>query len=126
MIFVFGSNIAGRHGAGAAAYAHKFEGAVYGNGVGHHGNSYALPTKDINIQTLDLADVKQFVDLFIQYAELNPELEFKVTRIGCGLAGYKDSEIAPLFNNAPSNCQFDSVWAGYISKPTQRTYWGTM
>lgn len=126
MIFVFGSNLAGRHGAGAAKYALQHEGAVYRKGVGHYGNSYALPTKDSNIQTLDLEDIAAFVDLFIQYAEFNPELEFKVTRIGCGLAGYKDSEIAPLFNKAPSNCQFDSVWAGYISNPTQRTYWGTM
>ncbi|MFT7953733.1 hypothetical protein, partial [Salmonella enterica] len=78
MIFVFGSNLAGRHGAGAARYAYNHEGAVYGQGIGHFGNSYAIPTKDYNIQTMQLVDIQQCVDLFIQYAELNPDLKFKV------------------------------------------------
>ena len=123
MIFVFGSNMAGRHGAGAARVALKQHGAVYGNGLGHQGNSYALPTKDINIQTLDLVDIKAFVYLFIQYAEFNPQLEFQVTRIGCGLAGLKDSDIAPMFKGAPANCYFDNAWSSYLG--AQHKYWGT-
>lgn len=123
MIFVFGSNLAGRHGAGAAAYAHKFEGAVYLKGIGHYGNSYALPTKDSNIRSLDLEDIAAFVDLFLQYAEFNPELQFKVTRIGCGLAGLKDSDIAPMFKNAPANCYFDNAWSPYLG--AQHNYWGS-
>lgn len=123
MIFVFGSNLAGRHGAGAAMYALQHEGAVYRKGVGHYGNSYALPTKDSNIQTMDLEDITAFVDLFIQYAEFNPALEFKVTRIGCGLAGLKDSDIAPMFKDAPANCHFDNAWSPYLG--AQHSYWGS-
>ncbi|AUV61854.1 hypothetical protein HWB52_gp39 [Pseudomonas phage Littlefix] len=126
MIFVFGSNLAGRHGAGAAAYAYNHEGAVYGQGIGHFGNSYAIPTKDHNIQTMELVDIQQCVELFIQYAELNPDLKFKVTRIGCGLAGYKDEDIAPMFSKAPSNCWFDQVWFTHLPEPNSRNYWGTM
>ncbi|AWH15503.1 hypothetical protein [Pseudomonas phage 98PfluR60PP] len=124
MIFVFGSNLAGRHGAGAARYAYNHEGAVYGQGIGHFGNSYAIPTKDYNIQTMQLVDIQQCVDLFIQYAELNPDLKFKVTRIGCGLAGYKDKDIAPMFEGAPDNCWFDNAWSPYLG--AQHNYWGTM
>lgn len=124
MIFVFGSNLAGRHGAGAAQYAHKHEGAVYGAGIGHFGNSYAIPTKDHNIQTMDLVDIKQCVELFIQYAEMRSDLEFKVTRIGCGLAGYKDEDIAPMFKDAPANCYFDQAWQ--VQLGYGRNYWGTV
>ena len=124
MIFVFGSNLAGHHGAGAARYAYNHEGAVYGQGIGHFGNSYAIPTKDQRIKTMDLVDIQQCVDLFIQYAELNPDLKFKVTRIGCGLAGYKDSDIAPMFKGAPVNCWFDNAWSPYLG--AQHNYWGTM
>lgn len=126
MIFVFGSNLAGRHGAGAARYAYNHEGAVYGQGIGHFGNSYAIPTKDQNIQTMDLVDIQQCVDLFIQYAEMNPDFKFKVTRIGCGLAGYKDEDIAPMFELAGDNCWFDDAWADHLSEPRKRNYWGTM
>lgn len=124
MIFVFGSNEAGVHGAGAARYALNSQGAIYGKGVGMAGNSYALPTKDRQIRTLPLSKVKGYVDDFINFATANPHLEFKVTRIGCGLAGFRDVQIAPLFTNAPSNCLFDSAWSEHLSAP--RKYWGTM
>lgn len=103
-IFVFGSNLAGRHGAGAAKFARSHHGAVYGQGVGLQGNSYAIPTKDFNIKTLPLQSIKPYVQAFLEFAEQNPGLEFFVTPIGCGLAGYSPEQIAPLFRGAPANC----------------------
>lgn len=96
-IFVFGSNLAGRHGAGAALYAKQNHGAIYGIGEGLQGNSYGIPTKDNNLNTLDLTAIASYVDQFIQFAQQNPNLKFNVTPIGCGLAGYKPKDIAPLF-----------------------------
>lgn len=110
LIFVFGSNEAGRHGAGAALAAYREHGAVYGNGNGIQGNSYAIPTKDHSIKTLPLNKIKGYVDSFIKFATLNPDMKFNVTRIGCGLAGYEDADIAPLFKKAPENCILPSGW----------------
>lgn len=112
-IFVFGSNLAGRHGKGAALTAYRQHGAVYGEGVGLYGNSYAIPTKDENLVTLPLHKIKKYVDVFIRFAELNPDMKFEVTRIGCGFAGYEDSDIAPMFVNAPSNCILPVGWRTY-------------
>lgn len=126
MIFVFGSNLAGVHGAGAARYAMQHEGAVWRQGRGHHGNSYAIPTKDFNIESLTLKHIQSYVDQFIGYTKAHPELEFKVTRIGCGLAGYKDEDIAPMFEDAPNNCLFDTAWQDYLDCRHARRYWGTM
>jgi hypothetical protein len=109
-IFVFGSNLAGRHGKGAALTAYRKHGAIYGQGVGMQGNSFAIPTKDENLNTLPVNKIAKYVDKFINYAALNPDLTFQVTRIGCGLAGYEDSDIAPLFINAPSNCILPAGW----------------
>jgi hypothetical protein len=110
MIFVFGSNLAGRHGKGAALYARQKHRAKYGVGEGRTGNSYALPTKDERIRTRPLSDVKASVDKFIAYAKDNPKLQFEVTKVGCGLAGFKEFEIAPLFKAAPSNCNLPAGW----------------
>lgn len=110
MIFVFGSNLAGRHGAGAALFALQNHGARYGQGVGRQGNSYAIPTKDFSIKTLPLIEIHFHVRDFLDYASKHPELEFQVTRIGCGLAGYSDEDIAPFFKNAPSNCSLPNGW----------------
>lgn len=110
MIFVFGSNLAGRHGAGAALFAKKYHGAIQGLGIGPQGNSYGIPTKDQNIMTLSIHKIRGYVMEFIIYAEKHPELEFNVTRIGCGLAGYKDKDIAPLFQHAPANCHLPEGW----------------
>lgn len=94
-VFVFGSNLAGHHGGGAARAAlHKF-GAVWGQGVGLQGQSYAIPTMQGGVET-----IKPYVDEFIGFAKARPELKFYVTRIGCGIAGFKDEEIAPLFSEA--------------------------
>jgi hypothetical protein len=110
MIFVFGSNLAGRHGKGAALFARNKHGAEYGVGEGLTGNSYAIPTKDFNIRTRSLEDIKNSVDKFLYYAMTNPEKEFNVTRIGCGYAGYIDKDIAPMFLHATSNCHLPFGW----------------
>lgn len=122
-IFVFGSNLAGRHGAGAAKVAYKKHGARYGMGVGHYGCSYAIPTKDQNIKSMKLDDIKVFVDAFILYAASHPEWDFKVTRIGCGLAGLSDKDMAFMFLPATGNVMFDEAWKPYLGD--SYTYWGT-
>lgn len=112
-IFVFGSNLAGRHGAGAALAAFREHGAIYGQGFGLQGESYAIPTKDENIRTLPLNKIQRYVESFLKFAELNPELQFEVTRVGCGLAGYEDADIAPMFSSAPSNCILPAGWRNF-------------
>lgn len=94
-IFVFGSNLAGVHGGGAARLAYKKFGAVWGVGVGLHGQTYAIPTMQGGVET-----IKPYVDEFIRFAKENDGLTFLVTRIGCGIAGFHDVEIAPLFTDA--------------------------
>lgn len=102
-IFVFGSNLAGRHGKGAALYARKKYGAIYGQGIGLQGESYGIPTKDEKIKTLPLERIKPHVDQFIEFAKDHPEMMFYVSPVGCGLAGYVPAQIAPLFKNVTSN-----------------------
>lgn len=113
-IFVFGSNLAGRHGKGAALFARQERGAVYGVGIGRRGNSYAIPTKDERIKTLPIPTIKWYVDRFITYASTYRMEQFEVTRIGCGLASYTDTQIAPLFAKAPANCELPAGWRDYI------------
>ncbi len=91
-IFVFGSNLGGMHGGGAARAAYNRFGAVWGQGVGLQGQSYAIPTMQGGVET-----IKPYVDEFIEFAQTHPELKFLVTRIGCGIAGFRDEQIAPLF-----------------------------
>lgn len=110
VIFVFGSNLAGRHGAGSALAAVRAHGAIYGQGVGLQGNSYAIPTKDANLHRMPLAAIKPYVDDFLQFAREHPELQFRVVRIGCGLAGYSNKQIAPMFVGATSNVWLDQYW----------------
>ena len=94
-VFVFGSNLAGMHGGGAAYVAFKKFGAVMGCGVGLRGQSYAIPTMQGGVET-----IKPYVDEFIAFASDHPEFFFYVTRIGCDIAGFRDKEIAPLFAKA--------------------------
>ena len=110
LVFVFGSNLAGFHGKGAALHARKYYGAEEYIGVGRTGNAYAIPTKDSQLKTLPLTDIRQHINDFIWYAIKNPDLQFKVTRIGCGLAGYCDHNIAPMFKSAPENCHLPDGW----------------
>jgi hypothetical protein len=94
-IFVFGSNLRGMHGGGAALIAWRKFGAIIGQGVGLQGQSYAIPTMQGGVET-----IKPYVDDFIEFARMNQKLTFLVTRIGCGIAGFTDEEIAPLFKEA--------------------------
>lgn len=110
-IFVFGSNLAGRHGKGAALFALQHRGAIRGVGIGPQGSAYAIPTKDGSLRTLPLPTIQAHVATFLQYAAANPALQFQVTRIGCGLAGYRDEQIQPMFANAPANCMLPAGWA---------------
>jgi len=94
-IFVFGSNLAGMHGGGAARIAYDRFGAIWGQGVGLQGQSYAIPTMQGGVET-----IKPYVDEFIVFAAKHPEMKFLVTKIGCGIAGFRNEEIAPLFVGA--------------------------
>ena len=94
-VFVFGSNLKGTHGGGAALTAYKKFGAVWGQGVGLQGQSYGIPTMQGGVET-----IKPYVDEFIDFARKHPDLRFLVTPIGCGIAGFKPSQIAPLFKEA--------------------------
>ena len=98
-IFVFGSNYAGRHGRGAALLAVKKFGAKNGQGLGLMGKSYGIPTKNRNLKVLSLDIIENLIFKFLLFSEEHPELTFLVTPIGCGLAGYKPKQIAPLFFN---------------------------
>jgi len=102
-IFVFGSNLAGVHGAGSARAAFDHHDAEMGVGYGPTGNAYAIPTKDRQIRTMPLEAIEPYVDDFILYAKARPDTDFNVVAIGCGLAGYAPSDIAPMFNGAPDN-----------------------
>lgn len=96
-VFVFGSNLAGKHYGGAARAAVQHFGAIMGQGEGLQGQSYAIPTMQGGVET-----IAPYVDRFIAFAQSRPDLTFYVTRIGCGIAGFADSEIAPLFRRALS------------------------
>ena len=110
-VFVFGSNLAGRHGKGAAKWALENRGAIYGQGVGPQGNSYAIPTKDEYLRVLSLEDIESYVGEFISYALDNPEKLFQLTPVGCGLAGYKREDIEPMFKGAPDNVNWPPEWS---------------
>lgn len=110
-IFVFGSNLAGIHGAGAALHALHFRGAVWGQGIGLQGESYAIPTKDMIIRTLPLDRIHHHIQNFLDFATFDrPDLIFEVTPVGCGLAGYRQEQIKPFFDGMPSNCFFSHTW----------------
>lgn len=123
MIFVFGSNRSGIHGAGAARYAHLNKGAVMYQGEGHFGMSYALPTKGVNISFIPINEVDTHVKKFIKYAKDKQELKFQVTAMGTGLAGFTHLTMSHLFLDAPKNCYFDTLWEQYLGSNFK--YWGT-
>lgn len=103
-IFVFGSNLAGRHGKGAALWALQHHGALYGQGIGLQGNSYGIPTKDERLHRLSLPRIRSYVEEFKIFAGRHSHLEFTITPIGCGLAGYEPIDVAPMFKDSPANC----------------------
>jgi len=114
MIFVFGSNLAGVHGAGAAKYAHEHHGAEWGVGEGPTGNAYALPTKGKDIKALPWPVVLGNIRTFLQYARENKDKEFALTPVGCGLAGYKRKNVLTAFRTIgiPDNVYLTSTWLG--------------
>lgn len=114
-VFVFGSNEAGKHGAGAAREAHRTYGAIWGVGFGPKGRSFAIPTKDARLVPLPLTAIREYVSTFLDFADKHPDWRFAVTRIGCGLAGYTDTDIAPMFAAAPGNCELPDGWRVALS-----------
>lgn len=123
MIFVFGSNLAGRHGAGAALHAARVRGAIYGQGEGFQsrwGNdavaSYAIPTKGHRLEVLPLDQIAQAVGRFLAFARSRPDLQFEVTPIGCGLAGYRPEQIAPMFRGEPDNVILPAVFCSVLGR----------
>lgn len=114
-VFVFGSNLLGVHGLGAALEARKHWGAEMWVGMGETGNAYAIATKDTNMRRLSLPNIKSQVDAFLLWAKDNPDTTFLVTAIGTGLAGYSHYDIAPMFKDAPPNCVLPDQWKMIIS-----------
>lgn len=122
-IFVFGSNLAGRHGKGAALFARQHRGAIYGQGIGRQGDCYAIPTKDEALRTLPLDTINAHAQGFMIYADRHPELRFELTPIGCGLAGYAPEDIAPMFRYAPANVDLPAefkIALAALSQPEPR------
>lgn len=111
-VFVFGSNLSGAHGAGAALFARRKRGAQLGVGVGRTGCSYALPTKGFkpSLPVLPLERVRHYAEGFKSYAAAHPELLFQLTAVGCGLAGYSNEQIAPLFAVTSFNVLLPPEW----------------
>lgn len=107
-IFVFGSNLAGRHGKGAALHAKRLYGAQYGVGEGLTGCAYAIPTKGHFLEILSLETIAGSINRFSEFAWNNPGMRFLLTPVGCGLAGYSVDQIRPLFEaaNLPVNVEF--------------------
>jgi len=115
LIFVFGSNLRGIHGAGAAKIAMQDYGAVLGKGEGLYAKSYAIPTKDRHIATLPLEVINRYIVRFNEFTQIaSHSFSFYVTPVGTGLAGYKHREIAPMFKGA-KNCWFPDVWKSYLN-----------
>ena len=114
-ILVFGSNLLGRHGAGAALTAVRKFGAINGKGIGIQGNSYGIPTKGKNIEVLSIKEITKHVNTFISYAKKNKDKIFLITEIGCGLAGYSPKDIAPLFEKCLylENCYLPKSFITY-------------
>ncbi len=116
-VFVFGSNLSGIHGGGAARAAHQLYGAEWGVAEGRTGQSYAIPTvKEKIAGPLPLERIKEGVDRFLAHAAQHPGAEFLVTRVGCVLAGHSDAAIAPMFAAAPANCSLPATWREYLSE----------
>jgi hypothetical protein len=113
-VFVFGSNLAGRHGRGAAAHAQTRFGAIYGRGEGLQGQSYALPTKDHRLRTLPLDEIKKHAETFKSFARANPDMTFQLTPVGTGLAGLKAADVAPLFADCPPNVELPEAFRVHL------------
>lgn len=122
-VMVFGSNVSGIHGAGAACAAYRQYGAVLGVGVGLEGRSYALPTKGLNISFMPLNQIAIHVEDFKDFASKHPKTKFAITAVGTGLSGFHHYEIAPMFKGVGINCFFDTEWRHHLG--SHYNYWGT-
>jgi hypothetical protein len=109
-IFVFGSNQRGAHAGGAARLAKEKFGAQEGVGEGLTGQSYAFPTLTANFEKVSRASLEASRDRFLAIARQNPEKTFLLTKVGCGIAGFTEDEIRPLFKNAPANVGLPEDW----------------
>ena len=117
--------MSGIHGAGAAKFAYEKRGAKWRQGWGIAGKSYAIPTKDKTIRhTLPLPVIKGYVDDFLMFSQLVPDTKFQVTCIGCGLAGLKHEDVAPMFRTGTKNLFFDDLWKPWL-KGYGFKFWGS-
>lgn len=125
-VFVFGSNLAGIHGAGAALLAKQEYGAVQGKGFGFYGQSYAIPTKNENIISLDMFSITAWVEEFIKFVNEHPEKNFFLTAVGCGLAHKSHKEMSELFTPLRNhdNISFPDVWEKYLLEEEKLINWG--
>jgi hypothetical protein len=112
-IFVFGSNLAGKHGKGAALHAAKYFGAIRGEAMGRTGNAYAIPTKGKNLEILDIKEIAFHAKQFIVYAKAHSDLTFQLTPVGTGLAKFTHDQMAPLFKGCPPNVLIPKEWESY-------------
>ncbi len=127
---VFGANLAGRHGAGSALWARQKWGAIPGSGVGFQSvcfegdavnparSSYAIPTKDRDLKVLPLDQIRDWVGAFLVFSGEHPEITFRVVAIGCGLAGFRPDQVAPMFACAPANCELPREFKEILEKQT--------
>lgn len=115
-IFVFGSNLAGRHGAGAAKTAYEQYKYPWGYAIGLYGRAYGIPTKGLTLKPLPRQRIAEYVQVFLKDARKQQQHRFIVTRVGCGFAGFTDDQIAPLFFGAPANVSLPPAWDVIISR----------
>jgi hypothetical protein len=125
LVFVFGSNLAGKHGRGDALVALQAWGAQNGVSTGPQGSAYAIPTQDTNRYRLTTKTIERYIRDFCEYARRNPSTTFQVTRIGCGPGGYEDHQIAPYFLAAPANCTFSPEWVAFFNQTVGTNPWTT-
>jgi hypothetical protein len=131
MIFVLGSNEGGLHGTGAATFAVKKHGAKAGQAFGLQGTAFGIPTQEVKMRngrrvvgdSLLLQQIRTYVNQCIDFAKERPEMEFEVTQIGGGLAGFRPKQVAPWFENAADNCLFDEAWRAH--RGDTKRYWRT-
>ena len=115
-VWVFGSNVTGIHAAGEARMAKNNFGAVYGVSEGRMRDSYAIPVKSKNLQSLPIPTLQDNVARFFEHVKSCPRERFYITKVGCGTGEYKDELVAPLFMDAPPNCSFSADWKHHLER----------
>ncbi len=115
-VFVFGSDLAGHHDSGAALIAVQTRGAVYGQGSGPQGGAYAIPTRDAMGHPRTRSDIAESVNTFLDFTRMHPWALFDVAPVGCGVAGYRAEEIAPMFATAPHNVTLPKIFEAILAR----------